>query len=64
VADGQNDFYGLALGGGIVYRNFIVDAAVQYRWANNVKSERVENVVAEADVQEYMGMVSLIYHFE
>jgi long-subunit fatty acid transport protein len=64
IQDQMNDFYGLAVGGGMAYRNFIVDAALQYRWAADVKSERVENVEAEADVQEYMGIVSLIYHFE
>ncbi len=58
-----NEFYGAALGGGLVYKNMVVDAALQYRWATDVKGERIQGVGAETDVQEFMGIVSLIYHF-
>ena len=62
--DGISEFYGAAVGGGIVYRNFVVDGALQYRFAQDIKeSQQVENVKAVTDNQDYFGIVSLIYHF-
>ena len=63
MSDGHMDYYGAAVGGGIVYQNFVIDAAFQYRQANDIEGERVENVRAESDNQDYFGIVSLIYHF-
>ncbi len=63
LQDEVNDFYGAALGGGLVYKNFVADAALQYRWATDVEGERIQGVGAETDVQELTGIVSLIYHF-
>lgn len=58
-----NDYYGLALGGGMVYQDIVVDAALQYKWANQVQSEKISGVYAESDVSDFFGIVSLIYHF-
>ena len=41
----------------------MVDGAFQYRFAQDIQGERVENVQAVADNQDYFGIVSLIYHF-
>ena len=64
IMDEINEFYGVSIGGGIAYQNIIVDAAFQYRWGSNLNGERVENVEAETDAQEYNALVSVIYHFE
>jgi long-chain fatty acid transport protein len=64
LADEINDFYGLAVGGGVVYRNFVVDAAIQYKWANDFKGELIERTYAKTDVQDYLVIVSLVYHIE
>jgi hypothetical protein len=63
LADEINEFYGAALGGGWVYRNVVIDAALQYRWGSGIKGERVENVAAESEAQELFAIVSLIYYF-
>jgi long-subunit fatty acid transport protein len=64
LSEHVNEFYGVAVGGGLVYRNFAADAALQYRWANNMMGEKVNDVMSKSDVQEYYGIVSLIYHFK
>lgn len=63
LADQVNQFYGAAVGGGLVYQNLVLDAALQFRWASDLKGEQVENVQAITNVQDYFGIVSLIYHF-
>jgi len=63
VQDEVNDFYGAAFGAGIAYQNLVVDCALQFKWAEGVKTERVGGVQAEADVQDWFGIVSLVYHF-
>ena len=63
VQEETNEFYGVAIGGGMVYQNFVIDAAIQAKFAQDVTMERIEEVQPEADVQDYLGIVSLIYHF-
>ncbi len=56
------DFYGLSLGSGIGYKQFIFDVAYQLRWGNGVDSS---NVIAgtEADVDQHLILASMIIHF-
>lgn len=63
LQDEINEFYGVTIGGGFVYDKFVVDAAFQYRWGNDLKGERIEGVEAKTDAQDYFAVVSLIYHF-
>ena len=56
------DFYGIAVGSGIAYKQFIFDAAYQFRWGNNVDTG---NLIAtsEADVRQHSVLASVIFHF-
>ncbi len=64
IEDEINDFYGVALGGGVVYRQFVVDAAVQYKWASDAKGEQFEGYRANTQVGDMFAILSLIYHIE
>jgi long-subunit fatty acid transport protein len=56
------DFYGIAFGSGIAYKQFIFDAAYQFRWGNDVDTG---NLIAtsEADVRQHSVLASIIFHF-
>jgi len=60
--DEVKDFYGIAVGSGIAYKQFIFDAAYQFRWGNNVDTG---NLIAtsEADVRQHSVLASIIFHF-
>ncbi len=57
-----NDFYGFAVGSGIAYKQFIFDAAYQFRWGRNIDTG---DLIAgsEADLTQHSFLVSMIYHF-
>jgi long-subunit fatty acid transport protein len=57
-----NQFYGLAIGTGVVYQNIVIDAALQYRWGNDIPGERIEDVESKTDARELFAVVSVIYH--
>ncbi len=57
-----NEFYGVSVGTGIVYKQFVTDIAFQYRWANGVEIEEVLGERGEADINEVFLIASLIYH--
>lgn len=60
---GPDDFYGLSLGTGITYKNFVYDIAYQYRFGRDVRSVVVGNADSTQDVDQHTVYMSLIYHF-
>jgi long-subunit fatty acid transport protein len=60
--DEVKDFYGIAVGSGIAYKQFIFDAAYQFRWGNNVDTG---NLIATSkdDVRQHSVLASIIFHF-
>lgn len=62
-ADGKvKDFYGITVGSGIAYKQYIFDMAYQLRWGHQVDTG---NLIAtsEADVTQHLILASVIYHF-
>jgi len=58
------DFYGISLGSGIAYKKFLFDVAYQFRWADNVKGDRLINTGdTEIDVRQHSILASAIIHF-
>lgn len=58
-----DDFFGFSIGSGIVIRQFVFDAAYQYRFAENVGSSALKSLQFAQDVQEHTLYASIIYHF-
>jgi len=58
-----DDFYGLSLGSGIAYRQFIFDIAYQYRFGNDVGASIMKNLNFSQDVDEHTVYSSVIIHF-
>jgi long-subunit fatty acid transport protein len=60
--DDVRDFYGIAVGSGIAYKQFIFDLAYQLRWGSDVDTG---NLIAtsEADIRQHLFLVSMIIHF-
>ncbi|MGA1842802.1 MAG: outer membrane protein transport protein [bacterium] len=58
----SKDFYGIAAGAGIAYKSFIVDAAYQLRWGNNVDTGNLIDT-SEADIEDHNFLFSIIVHF-
>jgi long-subunit fatty acid transport protein len=56
------DFYGFSVGSGLVYKQFIFDAAYQFRWGNNVDTGNLIDT-SEADVRQHSVLASIIFHF-
>ena len=56
------DIFGFALGSGISYKNFIIDAAYQLRWGSEIDTG---NLIAtsQADIFRHSFLLSMIYHF-
>ncbi|MCK5508234.1 MAG: outer membrane protein transport protein [Desulfobacterales bacterium] len=56
------DFYGIAIGSGIVYKGFVFDVAYQLRWGRNVDTG---NLIAysSADITQHLVLGSVIVHF-
>ncbi len=57
-----NDFYGVSIGSGIGYKRYVLDAAYQLRWGNNVDTG---NLIAtsQADITQHLVLLSFILHF-
>ena len=57
-------FYGISVGSGIGYKQFIFDMAYQFRWANNVDGENlITTGDTEVDVRQHSVLASVILHF-
>jgi long-subunit fatty acid transport protein len=56
------DFYGFSVGSGLAYKQFIFDAAYQFRWGNDVDTGNLIST-SEADVREHSVLASIIFHF-
>jgi len=58
-----DDFYGFSLGSGIAYKQFVFDAAYQYRFGRDVRTATVGNEDSTQDVDQHTVYMSVIYHF-
>ncbi len=58
-----DDFYGLSLGSGLVYKKIVYDIAYQYRFGRDVRSTTVGSEDATQDVDQNTVYMSVIYHF-
>jgi len=58
-----DDFYGLSVGSGVVYKQIVYDVAYQYRFGRNVRSTTVGNEDSTQDVDQHTVLMSVIYHF-
>jgi len=58
-----DDFFGLSLGSGIVYKKIVYDVAYQYRFGRDVRSTTVCNEDSTQDVDQHTVYMSVIYHF-
>jgi long-subunit fatty acid transport protein len=58
----QKEFYGISLGTGLGYKQFIFDLAYQLRWGRGVDTESLI-IGSEADVRQHTILFSAIYHF-
>lgn len=60
-----DDFYGVSLGAGLVYRErFSLDVAYQYRFGNDVSGSILEEFDFSQDVREHTVYVSMIFYFD
>jgi long-subunit fatty acid transport protein len=58
------DFYGVSIGSGIVYKQFVFDAAYQFRWGRNQDADNlIPNADARVDEKQHTLLASIIYHF-
>lgn len=58
-----DDIYGLTLGGGIAYGQFVFDLAYQYRFGNGIGGSGMEFLGLSQDMSEHTVYSSLILHF-
>jgi hypothetical protein len=58
-----DDFYGVSLGSGIVWKRIVFDIAYQFRWGNNVNAALHRDRDFSSDLQEHSVYYSLILHF-
>ena len=56
------DFFGIAVGSGIGYKQFIFDAAYQFRWGKDIDTENLIPT-SEADIYQHTFLTSVIIHF-
>lgn len=63
-ADGSPDnFWGVSVGSGIAYKQFVYDIAYQYRFGRDVRSAIVGDETSRQDVHQHTVYMSVIYHF-
>ena len=58
-----DDFFGITLGSGIAYKQFVFDIAYQYRFGDDVGESALEDFGFSQDVDEHTVYTSLIVHF-
>ena len=63
AAGSSKDFFGVALGTGLAWKNLIFDVSYNYRWGRDVDAGNLIGT-AEADVTQQTILASLIYHFK
>jgi long-subunit fatty acid transport protein len=56
------DFYGISVGSGIGYKQFIFDMAYQLRWGRDVDTGNLINT-STADITQHLLLTSVIVHF-
>ena len=58
------DFYGVSIGSGIGYKQFIFDMAYQFRWGDNVDGDHlITTGDTDLDVRQHTVLASMIFHF-
>lgn len=63
-ADGSPDnFWGVSVGSGICYKQFVYDIAYQYRFGRDVRSAIIGDKNSRQDVDQHTIYMSIIYHF-
>ncbi|SLM29356.1 conserved hypothetical protein [Desulfamplus magnetovallimortis] len=63
-ANGHSDeFWGVSLGTGFLYKKIVFDIAWQYRFGDDVRGVAFPNENTTQDVKEHKIYTSLIYHF-
>jgi len=58
-----DDFFGVSLGSGFAYKQYVFDLAYQYRFGRDVRSITVGNDESLQDVDQHTIYASFIYHF-
>jgi long-subunit fatty acid transport protein len=62
--DGKaENIYGLALGGGISYDNWVFDIAYQYRWGDDIGKNAIPAVEFSQNITEHQVIGSVFYRF-
>ncbi len=61
--DDPTDVYGFSVGSGVTYKRFSIDAAYQFRWANDVDGEDFGLTGTHFDLNDHMFFSSLIVYF-
>lgn len=61
--DHPDDFWGVSIGSGIVYKQVAFDLAYRFRFAEDVRTATVGTGEASQDVQRHTLYLSVIYHF-
>lgn len=62
--DDPIDVYGVSVGSGITFKRFSIDAAYQFRWANDVDGEDFGLPVGtSSDLKEHLFLTSVIVYF-
>ena len=63
AAGSSKDFYGVALGSGLAWKNLVFDVSYNYRWGRDVDAGNLIGT-SKADVTQQTILASLIYHFD
>lgn len=63
AADQVDDYYGISVGSGIVYKRFVFDAAYQFRFGRDVGQSNLEHLDFSQDINEHTFYSSVIVHF-
>jgi len=58
----EKKIYGMSLGSGIGYKQFVFDLAYQLRWGTDVDTDNLISN-SETDITQHTVVLSLIYHF-
>ena len=61
--DDVDNYYGIAVGSGIVYKRLVFDAAYQFRFGRDVGKSNLSHLDFSQDVMEHTFYSSIIVHF-